>query len=142
VKLVVIGLAAGFFSALFGVGGGIVIVPLLVLVARFEQRQVLLVLYLGSGQQPGRLQIEQGGCDDEELGGLVQVPVGAHGVDVRDELIGDLGEGHLGDVQLVLRDQLKEQVERALEVGQPDREPAVVSRRFVPRRGLAHRGWR
>jgi uncharacterized protein len=30
-----IGLAAGFFSALFGVGGGIVIVPLLVLLAGF-----------------------------------------------------------------------------------------------------------
>jgi uncharacterized protein len=29
VRLVLIGLAAGFFSALFGVGGGIVIVPLL-----------------------------------------------------------------------------------------------------------------
>ena len=31
-RLVLIGLAAGFFSALFGVGGGIVIVPLLLLV--------------------------------------------------------------------------------------------------------------
>jgi uncharacterized protein len=38
VRLVVIGLAAGFFSALFGVGGGIVIVPLLVLVLGFEER--------------------------------------------------------------------------------------------------------
>ena len=37
-RLVLIGLAAGFFSALFGVGGGIVIVPLLLLVARFEIR--------------------------------------------------------------------------------------------------------
>lgn len=33
-----IGLVAGFFSALFGVGGGILIVPLLLLVARFEVR--------------------------------------------------------------------------------------------------------
>ena len=32
-RLVLIGLVAGFFSALFGVGGGIVIVPLLLLVA-------------------------------------------------------------------------------------------------------------
>jgi uncharacterized membrane protein YfcA len=30
-----IGLAAGFFSALFGVGGGIIVVPLLVLLASF-----------------------------------------------------------------------------------------------------------
>jgi len=38
VRLILIGLAAGFFSALFGVGGGIVIVPLLLLVARWERR--------------------------------------------------------------------------------------------------------
>ena len=31
-RLILIGLLAGFFSALFGVGGGIVIVPLLLLV--------------------------------------------------------------------------------------------------------------
>ena len=36
-----IGLVAGFFSALFGVGGGIVIVPLLVLVASFEERRAM-----------------------------------------------------------------------------------------------------
>jgi uncharacterized membrane protein YfcA len=33
-----IGLTAGFFSALFGVGGGIVVVPLLILFAGFEAR--------------------------------------------------------------------------------------------------------
>jgi uncharacterized protein len=38
VRLVLIGLVAGFFSALFGVGGGIVIVPLLLLVFAFEAR--------------------------------------------------------------------------------------------------------
>jgi uncharacterized protein len=38
VLLVLIGLVAGFFSALFGVGGGIVIVPLLLLVAGWELR--------------------------------------------------------------------------------------------------------
>jgi uncharacterized membrane protein YfcA len=37
-RLLGIGLAAGFFGALFGVGGGIVIVPLLVLVCAFPQR--------------------------------------------------------------------------------------------------------
>jgi uncharacterized protein len=36
--LILIGLAAGFFSALFGVGGGIVIVPLLLLAGRWELR--------------------------------------------------------------------------------------------------------
>lgn len=37
-KLVAIGLIAGLFSALFGVGGGIVIVPLLILLAGYESR--------------------------------------------------------------------------------------------------------
>ncbi len=35
-KLVLIGLVAGLFSALFGVGGGIVIVPLLIILAAFD----------------------------------------------------------------------------------------------------------
>src|SRR5919106_1063594 len=38
IRLVVIGLAAGIFSALFGVGGGIVAVPLLVLLVHFPER--------------------------------------------------------------------------------------------------------
>jgi len=38
VRLVLIGLVAGFFSALFGVGGGIVIVTLLLLLGRWEIR--------------------------------------------------------------------------------------------------------
>lgn len=38
-RLVAIGLAAGVFSALFGVGGGILAVPLLVLVAHLAERE-------------------------------------------------------------------------------------------------------
>ena len=38
-RLVLIGLVAGVFSSLFGVGGGIVIVPLLILVAAFGPRE-------------------------------------------------------------------------------------------------------
>jgi uncharacterized protein len=41
VALVLIGLVAGFFSALFGVGGGIVVVPLLILAARFSERPAM-----------------------------------------------------------------------------------------------------
>ena len=36
-----IGLIAGFFSALFGVGGGIVVVPLLLLWGGFEERSAM-----------------------------------------------------------------------------------------------------
>jgi uncharacterized protein len=36
-RLLLIGLAAGFFSALFGVGGGILIVPMLILTAGFDE---------------------------------------------------------------------------------------------------------
>jgi uncharacterized protein len=41
VRLVLIGLAAGFFSALFGVGGGIVVVPLLILAVGFSERPAM-----------------------------------------------------------------------------------------------------
>lgn len=37
-RLVAIGLAAGIFSAFFGVGGGILAVPLLILVAHIPER--------------------------------------------------------------------------------------------------------
>ncbi|HEU0304663.1 MAG TPA: sulfite exporter TauE/SafE family protein [Gaiellaceae bacterium] len=40
-RLVIIGLAAGFFGALFGVGGGIVIVPLLILLAAYPERSAM-----------------------------------------------------------------------------------------------------
>jgi uncharacterized protein len=38
-RLLAIGLAAGLFSALFGVGGGIIIVPLLVALVGFDGRR-------------------------------------------------------------------------------------------------------
>jgi uncharacterized membrane protein YfcA len=38
VRLVAIGLVAGFFAALFGVGGGIVVVPLLILLVALPER--------------------------------------------------------------------------------------------------------
>jgi uncharacterized membrane protein YfcA len=41
VRLVAIGLAAGFLGALFGVGGGIVMVPLLIGVAGFATRSAM-----------------------------------------------------------------------------------------------------
>lgn len=38
-RLIAVGLTAGVFGALFGVGGGIVIVPLLVLLVHFSTRE-------------------------------------------------------------------------------------------------------
>jgi uncharacterized membrane protein YfcA len=40
-RLVVIGLVAGLFSAIFGVGGGILIVPLLVLWLHWDERRAM-----------------------------------------------------------------------------------------------------
>ncbi len=42
-RLVAIGLIAGVFSSLFGVGGGLVIVPLLVLAMHFATREATAV---------------------------------------------------------------------------------------------------
>ncbi len=39
--LVLIGLAAGFFSALFGVGGGLIVVPMLLLLGHWQQRPAM-----------------------------------------------------------------------------------------------------
>ena len=40
-RLILIGLVAGLFSALFGVGGGIVVVPMLLLLHRYGERQAM-----------------------------------------------------------------------------------------------------
>jgi uncharacterized membrane protein YfcA len=41
VRLVLIGLAAGFFGALFGVGGGIIMVPMLLLLTSLTERPAM-----------------------------------------------------------------------------------------------------
>ena len=40
-RLLLIGVVAGFFSAVFGVGGGIVMVPLLILTLAFQERPAM-----------------------------------------------------------------------------------------------------
>jgi uncharacterized membrane protein YfcA len=41
VRLVLIGLAAGVFSGLFGIGGGLIVVPLLLLTERWSERPAM-----------------------------------------------------------------------------------------------------
>ncbi|MFM6968098.1 MAG: sulfite exporter TauE/SafE family protein [Microbacteriaceae bacterium] len=64
--IIAIGIVAGFLSGLFGIGGGVIMVPLLVLAARFPQREasatslaaiiptatVAAVAYVSSGTVP------------------------------------------------------------------------------------------
>ena len=100
-------------------------------VARLEQGQVLLVLDLARRQQPGGLQVEQGGGHEQEVGHLVQVPAAGALLDVGDELVGDLGQRHLGDVQLVLGDQPEQQVERPLEDVEVHLEGFCAARRVI-----------
>jgi uncharacterized protein len=40
-RFLAIGLVAGFFSALFGVGGGLIVVPLLIVAVRFQERPAM-----------------------------------------------------------------------------------------------------
>ena len=85
-------------------------------VAGLEQREVLLVLDVALGQQPRRLEVEQGRGDQQERRRLLEVPGLATDLDVRDELVGHPRQRDLGDVELVLGDQAQQQVEGALEV--------------------------
>lgn len=48
-RLILIGVAAGFMSGLFGVGGGVLIVPALVALCRHDQRQAVATSLLAIG---------------------------------------------------------------------------------------------
>ena len=48
-RLIAIGLVAGVFSALFGVGGGIIVVPLLLLLAHFSERPAMATSLVAIG---------------------------------------------------------------------------------------------
>jgi hypothetical protein len=95
-------------------------------VAHLEQREVLLVVYLAGGQQPRGLEVKQRGRDDEECRRLVELHLRADRLGVRDEVVGHLVQRHLGDVEAVREDQLQQQIERALEIAQPDLEAALL----------------
>ena len=91
-------------------------------ISRLKEGEVLLVLDLATGQQSGGLEVEQGRGDDEELRCLVQVPLRALRAQIGDELVGDDVKSELGDLQLVLGDELQEQIERSLERPHADGE--------------------
>jgi len=85
VRLVAIGLAAGFLGALFGVGGGIVIVPGLVVLCGFTQRSaaatslmaVLVTAVVGSFTYALHGQIKPGAAAIVGIPAIAGVVVGA-----------------------------------------------------------------
>ena len=100
-----------------------------------QERYVFIVLDFARGEQPGGLQVQEGGGDDEELAGLVEGPLLPQLLqvpDVLDELIGHSGKRHLGDVELMLGDQGKQEVEGAGEVRQPTSKPDFRTSGGVP----------
>jgi len=74
----------------------------------------------GFGQQGPGLDPEQFGSDREELCDNVDLAGGPHALDLLQECVGHLGQGHLGDIELVLLDQPQQQGQRALEDGGVD----------------------
>jgi uncharacterized membrane protein YfcA len=75
-RLILIGFVAGLFSALFGVGGGIVIVPLLILAARFEPRPAMATSLsaIGITALAGMIAYAVHGDVDPAFGALVGLP--------------------------------------------------------------------
>ena len=80
--LVLIGLVAGFFSALFGVGGGIVIVPLLMLAAGFRDRPAMAtsLAAIAATALAGTVASGVHGDVDWALGAVVGLPAAAGAV--------------------------------------------------------------
>ena len=78
-RLVFIGLVAGFLSALFGVGGGIVIVPLLLLMCGWETRVATgtSLLAIGITAVSGVIAYAAHGDVDVAYAALVGVPAAA-----------------------------------------------------------------
>lgn len=97
-------------------------------VAHLQQRQVFVVVDLPGRQQPGGLQVEQGRGHHQERGGLLELQLGTDFAGVGDEVVGDLVQRHLGHVQAMGEDQLQQQIERPLEIGQADLKAVLLGR--------------
>ena len=110
-------------------------------IAHLQKSQILGVLHLTGGQQAGGLEVQQRGRNHQEGGGLIEFQLGTDLPGVGDEIIGHLVQSYFGDVEPVGEDQLQQQVERTLEVGQPDPE-ALLGRRLgshLPKRSMTSR---
>ena len=95
-------------------------------IAHLEQREVFLVVDLPGRQQPGRLQIQQRGGDHQKGRRLVEFQLRADRLGVGDEFVGHLVQRHIGDVETVREDQLQQQIERPLEIAQPDLKACLL----------------
>jgi hypothetical protein len=65
------------------------------------------------GQQPAGLELDQGGGDEEELGGQVEVQL-LHALELGQVGVDDVGQRDLVEVDLLAQDQVQEQVEGTL----------------------------
>src|SRR4029453_17806590 len=97
-------------------------------ISSLQQGQVLRILHLSGWNEPGGLEVEKRSRNEHELAGLIQIPGTACRLDVGNELISHLRQRDLGDVHLVPRDQLKQQIERTIEGVQMHREGSAVRR--------------
>ena len=68
----------------------------------------------------------------QELAGDVEVDL-PHSLEVLEVLLGDERDGDVEDVEAVLADEVQQQVERALEVGQRDAEGVARGEHLVER---------
>ena len=78
-RLALIGIGAGFFSALFGVGGGIVLVPALILLQRLDARTAMAtsLAAIGVTALAGAVVYGLRGHVDVGLAALVGIPAAA-----------------------------------------------------------------
>ena len=89
---------------------------------QLRSRVLPLVVPHAPRQQQLRLDAEQSGRHLKVVGRLIEPQLADH----REELIGDFRDREIGDVELVLVDQVQQQVERARELLELDDEAGVL----------------
>ena len=91
------------------------------LLARVVLGRLFLRIGFGLGQEDARLDVQERRGHADELAGHVEVDL-LHRLERLQILLGDQGDGDVEDVDLVLVDEVQQQVERALEIGQHEFE--------------------